>query len=282
MRDFMTRDRLIHRGRAHGTQADMRSGDDRDRPREAPAVAMEHRQRPQIHRMLAEIARQNIADGIEISAAVMGHDALRVTRGARGIAQRNRVPFIAGKSCSESRITRRDRRLVFELADPLAACKCRVVDVDDKGFWARHQRQRFGDHAGEFGIDENDFRAAMVELESDRGRIEPDVQCIQHRARHRDRKMHFVHGRDIRQHCRDRVAVSDATPGEPGRKASAALVGLGPGETAAFIDRADVIGVNGGAACEETQRRQRHIVRRRLFQSDRILVLGCAHRLCPI
>ena len=31
---------------------------------------------PGMHGMLAEIAGQNIADGVEIRAAVMGHDAL--------------------------------------------------------------------------------------------------------------------------------------------------------------------------------------------------------------
>ena len=232
--------------------------------------------------MLAEIAGQDIADGIEIGAAVMGHDALRVARGARGIAQRNRVPFIAGTSCDEAGIARRDRRLVFDLTDPLAARKRRVVDIDDEGLWALHQRQRFRDHAAEFGIDQDDLRAAMVELEGDRGRIEPDVQRVQDGARHRHGEMHLVHGRDIRQHRRDRVAVTDTAAGEPGRKAPAALVGLGPGKTAAFIDRADVIGIDGGAAREEAERRQRHVVRRRLVQSDRILVLGCAHRLCPI
>ena len=178
--------------------------------------------------MLAEIAGQDIADGIEIGAAVMGHDALGIARGARGIAQRNRVPFVAGRSCDESRIALRDRRLVFDFADPLAARKRRIVDIDDEGLWALHQRQRFRDHAGKFRIDQNDFRAAMVELEGDRGRIEPDVQRVQHGARHRHGEMHFVHRGDIRQHRRDRVAVADAAAGEPRRKTPAALVGLAP------------------------------------------------------
>ena len=78
--------------------------------------------------------------------------------------------------------------------------------------------------------------------------------------------MHLVHRRDIRQHRRDRIAMADVAAGEPGRKTPAARIGLRPGEAAAFVDRADVIGIDGGAAREETQRRQRHIVRRRLVQ----------------
>ena len=76
--------------------------------------------------MLAEIAGQDIAHGIEVGAAVMGHDALRVARGPRRIAQRNRVPFIAGPPCDECWIARRDRCLVFEFADPLAAGNART------------------------------------------------------------------------------------------------------------------------------------------------------------
>ena len=128
--DAVLRDQLEDLGRIDLAQADIDAGRGRDRPRKAPAVAVEHRQRPQIHRMLAEIAGEDIADGIEIGAAVMGHDALRIARGARGIAQRNRVPFVAGQPCDEAGIACRDRRLVFDFADPLAARKRRVVDID--------------------------------------------------------------------------------------------------------------------------------------------------------
>ena len=279
--DAVLRDQLEDLCRIDLAQADIDAGGGRDGPGKAPAVAVEHRQRPEIDRMLAEIARQDVADGVEIGAAVMGDDALGIARGARGVAQRDRVPFVVGQPCDEAGIALRDRRLVFDLADALAAGKGGIVDVDHERFWSVHQRQRFRDHAGKFRIDQDDLRAAMVELEGDRGRIEPDVERVQHRARHRHREMHFVHRGDVRQHRRDRVAVADAAAGETGRKAPAALVGLRPGEAAAFIDRADMVGINGGAAGEETQRRQRHVVRRRLVQSDRVLVLGCAHRLVP-
>ena len=41
-------------------------------------------------------SQQDVADRIEVGAAVMGHHALGITRGARGVAQRNRVPLVAG------------------------------------------------------------------------------------------------------------------------------------------------------------------------------------------
>ena len=82
MGDAVLRDQLKNLGRIDLAQTDVDARGGRHRPRKAPTVAVEHRQRPQIHRMLAEITGQNIADGIEIGAAVMGHDALRVTRSA--------------------------------------------------------------------------------------------------------------------------------------------------------------------------------------------------------
>ena len=59
------------------------------------------------------------------------------------------------------------------------------------------------------------LKLAMVELEGDRGRIEPDVQGVQHGARHRNREMHLVHRGNVRQHRRHRIAVTDAAAGEP-------------------------------------------------------------------
>ena len=228
--DAVLRDQLEDLRRIDLAQADIDAGRGRHRPRKAPAVAVEHRQRPEIDRMLAEIAGEDVADGIEIGAAVMGHDALGIARGARGVAQRDRVPFVAGRSCDEAGVALRDRRFIFDFADALAAGERRIVDVDHERLWALHQRQRFRDHAGKFRIDQDDLGAAMVELERDRGRIEPDVERVQHGARHRHREMHLVHRGDIRQHRRDRIAVADAAAGETRRKAPAARIGLRPGE----------------------------------------------------
>ena len=232
--------------------------------------------------MLAEVAGEDIADGIQVSAAVMGDDALRIACCARGVTQRDRVPFVAGQARHEAGIALRHRRLIFEFADPRAAGISGIVDVDYEGFWSLHQCQRFRNHAAKLRIDQDNFRTAMIELECDRGRVEPDVQRIEHGTRHRHREMQFVHRRDIRQHRGHRIALADAAASEVRRKAPAALAGLRPGEDAAFIDRRDVIGIHRGAAHEEAQRRQRHVVGRRLVQSDAVLILGCAHRLCPI
>ena len=78
-------------------QAHIDAGGRGDRPGKTPAVAVEHRQRPEIDRMLAETAGQDIADGVEIGAAMMGDDALGIAGRARGVGQRDGVPFVAGR-----------------------------------------------------------------------------------------------------------------------------------------------------------------------------------------
>ena len=213
---------------------------------------------------------------------MVGHHALGIARRARGVAERDRVPFVFRTSCNEAGIAQRQRVLIFDFADPLAARESRIVDIDDDRFWTLHQRQRFGDDAGEFGIDQDDPGPAVIELKGDGGRIEPDVERIEHGPRHRHREMHLVHRGDVRQHRRHRVAGADATGGQIGREAPAAGIGLRPRENAAFVNGADMVGIDGGATSQKTQRRQRHVVGGRLVQSDIVLVLFPTHRPPPI
>ena len=97
----------------------------------------------------------------------------------------------------------------------------------------------------------------MIELESDRRRIEADVERVQDRTRHGHRKMQLIHRRDVRQHRRDRVALANAFAGKIRGKAPAACVGLGPSEAAAFVDRTRVVRVDRRAPGDETERRRR-------------------------
>ena len=230
--------------------------------------------------MLAEIAGEDVADGVEVGAAVVGNDPLGISGGSRGIAERDGVPFVLRRPCGEPGVALRHGVLVFEFADPLSARESRVIDVDHQRLRTRHQRQRFGDHAGKFRIDQNDLCAAMVELEGDGIGFEANVEGVEHRSRHRHRKMHLVHRGNVRQHRRDRVATADAALRQERRETAAALVGLAPGEDAAFVHRAGEVRIDRGGALEKTQRRQRHEIGRRLVQSDAVMAL-ITHRFGP-
>src|SRR5258708_30375834 len=94
--------------------------------------------------------------------------------------------------------------------------------------------------------------------------------------------MHFVHRGDIREHRCDRIAVSDVSARKVRGKTLAARISLRPGKDAALVNRADVIGIDGGGARQEAQRRQRHIIGRRLVQTETVLALLHTHRPSPI
>ena len=87
--------------------------------------------------MLAEIARQDIADRVEIGASMMGDDALGITRRARRIAQRNRIPLVAGKPCDKSGIAGRDRDPVVQVGydDALAYARWKGKALPDEAQW---------------------------------------------------------------------------------------------------------------------------------------------------
>ena len=141
--DAVLCDQLENPGRIDLAQADIDAGRGRNGPGEAPAVAMEHRQRPEIDRMLAEIGGEDVADGVEIGATVMGHHALGIAGRSRGVAERDGVPFVLRQPRDETLVALRQRVLIFDFADPLAARESLVVDIDDEGLFALHQRQRF-------------------------------------------------------------------------------------------------------------------------------------------
>ena len=120
-------------------QADMRAGDHRDRPGEAPAVAVEHRQRPEIDRMLAHAAGDDVADREQVGAAVVIDHALGIAGGAGGVVERDRVPLVARHLPGEVGIAVLDEILVFDRADALARAGIfRVVEVD-------HERLHLGE-----------------------------------------------------------------------------------------------------------------------------------------
>src|SRR5262249_27854614 len=125
--------RVVHGGRAYLAQAYMRAGDDRERPGEAPAVAVEHRDGPEIDRVLAHAAGNDVADREEVGAAVVIDDPFGVAGGAGRVVERDRVPLIVGHLPGEIRIAVVDEVFVFDRANPFARPGIfRIVHVDDQ------------------------------------------------------------------------------------------------------------------------------------------------------
>ena len=254
-------DGVEDRRRPHLAQAHMGAGDDRDRPRKAPAVAVEHRQRPQIDGMLAHVAGEHVADREQISAAVVIDDALRIAGGAGGVVEADRVPFVVGHLPGEGGIAAFEQLLVVDGAEPLAGAGIfGVVVVDDERLHLG-ERQRLLDHLRVFAVGDQHLGFGVVEGEGEDRRIEPRVERVEHGAGHRHAVVRLDHRRGIGEHHRDRVAAPDPFLGERGGEAAGTGVELGIGEALRPVDHRGPVGKHGRRAFEEGQRRERLKVR---------------------
>jgi len=81
MGDAVRADGVEDQLRIDSAQADVGPGVGSHGPHKAPAVAVEHRQRPQIDGVRRHAPTDDVAHRIEIGAAVMIDDALRITGG---------------------------------------------------------------------------------------------------------------------------------------------------------------------------------------------------------
>ena len=106
--------RVIHLLCPHPAQADMGRGGDGQRPGEAPAIAVEHRQRPQIDRMLLQSCMDRVGIGHQCRAPIMVDDTLRIARRAGRVVERDRIPFVIGHGPLKFRRAGGDKRFVVK------------------------------------------------------------------------------------------------------------------------------------------------------------------------
>jgi hypothetical protein len=130
MGDVLARDRRVDPLGLDPPQADMRAGERRDGPRKAPAVAVKHRQGPEIDRMVPHSPDEDVAERVQIGAAMVIDHALGVAGGARGVVESDRFPLVPRHHLLELRITGREKRFVVHFTEPLAARTRRVGNVD--------------------------------------------------------------------------------------------------------------------------------------------------------
>ena len=261
MRDVVCANRIENRLCFDAAQADVRACVRGHRPRKAPAVAMEHRQRPQINGMARHAPVDDVRERIQVRAAVMVDDALRIAGRARRVVERDRVPFVGRQLPGKFRIAVGDEGLVVHFAKTFAARARRIDNVDD-GWLALEPAKSLGDRRRELGIGDEDFRLAMLEHERDRFRIEPRVERVQHAARHRHAEVAFVHFRCVGQHHRDRVVLADADTRKRRGEPSCARIGFAPRVTAVPVDDGEPLRPDVRRARDQRQRRQRCVIRR--------------------
>ena len=246
-------DQLEDRLGPDGAQADRDARVGRDGPGEAPAVAVEHGQRPQVARVVSHAPCDDVGQGVQRRPPVVINDALGIARRPRGVVQRDGVPFVMGHQPVEGGIALGQKLVISQPPDPLAAGKAGIDDVHDQ------QVGRMGDADGAFhdlrelGIDDQDLGLAMLEDEGDPLGIQPRVDRVQHRARHGHAEMRFEHLGDVGGDDRHRVAAPDAARGQCAGKAAGAVIGLGPGPADAVVGNGRVIRVDRGRPLDEGQ-----------------------------
>ena len=274
----MLGDRVVHGLGAHPPQAHVRAGDDRQRPREAPAVAVEHGQRPQIDGMLAHAGFDVVGVAHERGAAVMVDDALRIARGAGCVVERDGVPFVGWHPPDELGVAGGEHRLVVVGRKLLAGLrKLGVVVVDDGGFGLRQHQGRLRQR-GELAVGDQQLGISVVELEGDDRSVEPGVDGVQHGADHGHAVVRLEHRRRVGEQHRHRVARTDAARYQPRRQPAATLVELRVREALVAVDDGGVIGEDQRRALQELEGRQRLVVGRVFVE---VLVVGISGHVRP-
>ncbi|MNZ12994.1 hypothetical protein D3C78_298780 [compost metagenome] len=239
----------------------MGAGQGGDGPGVAPAVAVEHRQGPQVHRVVAHGPGHLVAEGVEVGAAVVIDHALGVAGGAGGVVQRDRLPFVFGPVPGELGVTFGEKGFIVQVADRLAFAVLRVIDIDHQRR-VFHQRQgRFNDLV-ELAVADQYLGFAVLEHERDGLGIQAHVEGVEHGADHRHAEVRFEHGRNVRQHHRHRIALTDTAPGQGAGQATGTFVGLLPVAPDRAVDHRRVLAVDGGGTLDETQGAQGNMIDR--------------------
>ena len=198
------------------TQKHMGARQHRDRPWEAPAVAMKERQRPQIHGMVWHLPGHHIVDRIGPGAAMGIHHALRLAGRAGCVIQGQRIPLIIRRGVRKIGRTLCQQGFIGQLTNTVAARPLGVLDINDEQI-APGVAHRLSRQGGELGINEQYLGLAVLENKTQCGSIEPDVVGIQHGAQHGDRQCAFQGFRDIGRDQRHGVTFANASLRKRGR-----------------------------------------------------------------
>ena len=262
--DAVRTDGLEDCPRLDPAQAHVRAGQQRHRPREAPAVAMEHRQRPQVARKMRHAPGRGVAHRVEIRAAVVGHHALGLAGRARGIGHGDRIPLILRTGEARQRRMPGQQRLVLLAAEARSGPRGGgIVHLDHlrrPAMLGAQHGQRLLQHRGELAVGDQHVGLAMLHLPGEQPGVEPRVERVQDCIERRHRVMRLDHGRRVGQHDADGGTAPHPERAQRGRQARTALAGLAPAVEALTVHHRRQLGIDLRGALHEAHGRQRHEV----------------------
>ena len=158
----------------------MRAADRGHRPGKAPAVDVEHRQRPQIDGIAVEAMVDDLAQGVEVGSAMVIQRTLRLAGRPGRVVQRDRLELVVRPAKSGRRRRRAEaalRRSASPTRSPPSAYTSSISITSGRDFrfaraslatWLNCRSTR------------NAFALGMLEDEGNGSGIEARVECIQH------------------------------------------------------------------------------------------------------
>jgi hypothetical protein len=146
-----------------------------------------------------------------------------------------------------------DEFLVVDVAEPLAG-RGRIDDIYDQRSFVELGQRRL-DHRREFAVGQQHLGFAVLEDEGDRVGIEPNVERVEHGARHRHAERRLEAFGHVGRHDGNRVPAPDTVLRQRRREAAAALQRLTPGVTALPVDHGNPPRVHLGRAQQKPDRR---------------------------
>ena len=264
---------VIHSMRAHGiencaalhlAQTHLRAGQHRDRPREAPAVAVEQRQRPQVGRKLRHAPGGGVAHRVEIGPAVVRDHALGIAGGAGGIGHGDGIPFVPRTLEPLQRLVPCEQRLVLVGAQRLPAPRVlAVAHVDDDGcasMLIAQDPQRRPDDGRELAVGDQHRGLAVLHLPGKERCVQARIERVEHGIQRRHRVVRLDHLRSIGQHGADRGATRHPEGPQRRRQSRRAFARVAPAVAAPAMNHRGQIAEHLGAALHEAHRRERHVV----------------------
>ena len=205
---------------------------------------------------------QDVADSVQVRASMMIDDALGVAGGARGVVERDRLPFVHRQHRRQAEIGAVEQRLVGGLAQELVRTRMLRIDDVDHPDGPRHLGQA-SLITGAYSVSVNSRSASPCSrMKAIEAGIEAVVQGIEHGAGERHAVMRLEHGRRVGRHHRHRAAGPDTQALQRRRKAAAALVELRIAVADGAVHDGDALGIDAGRALEKGERRQGRVVRR--------------------
>ena len=236
----------------------MRPSSRRHGPGVAPAIAVEHGERPQVHAAPDQPHLDNLAKGVEVGAAREVLDTLRHAGGAGGVVDGDRIQLGGDGVPVVSRRRGGQELLILRPWD--AAGPGRLVHHLHKEADAGYRVLELADDRCELRIKDQHFGAGVIEDIGNLPRRETDVDGDKNGADTQRAVVPLQHLRQVGQQEGDAVALRDPgqleRTGQPVHPLAELSVGVGP----VLVDDGRFAGMDVGAPLQEGERVQGLVV----------------------